>query len=77
MPTLLLVTWIIQGQPPTSYQARFNSREACEAARAKIIAEAAGFRSDLIEAIQRIGGDPNFYMIKNPPPRATAVCAAQ
>jgi hypothetical protein len=38
-PALLLVTWIVSGQPPSSYQAEFNSIDACEKARATVLAE--------------------------------------
>jgi hypothetical protein len=39
--TLLLVTWLVAGQAPDSYQAQFSSSEACESARAAIIKDAA------------------------------------
>ena len=41
MKAILLVTWFIAGQPPSSYQTVFNSRDACEAARAQVFADAA------------------------------------
>jgi hypothetical protein len=39
MKYLLLVTWIVSGQPPSIYQATFNSGEACEVARKAVLAE--------------------------------------
>jgi hypothetical protein len=36
---VLLVTWIVSNQPPSSYQTTFNSAEACEAARNAILAD--------------------------------------
>ncbi len=36
---ILLVTWIISGQTPASYQASFPTIAACEDAKAKVYAE--------------------------------------
>ena len=40
MKTLLMVTWIISGQQPSSYQTPFATMEACLAARASVTVEA-------------------------------------
>lgn len=40
MKALLLVTWIVAGQSPSSYQVQFVSMELCEAARAVLGKEA-------------------------------------
>lgn len=40
MKTLLLVTWIVTGQPPSSYQTPFDTMEACLGARATVVLEA-------------------------------------
>jgi hypothetical protein len=40
MKTLLLVTWVVVGQPPNSYQIQFASSEACENARAELAKDA-------------------------------------
>ena len=37
--TILLVTWLLAGQPPHSYQVRFETPAACEAARARVARE--------------------------------------
>lgn len=37
---LLLVTWIVQGEAPNSYQVPFNSRERCEAAKSQLTVDA-------------------------------------
>src|SRR5258708_14939563 len=37
MRAILLVTWLIVGQPPNSYQVVFNSMEACTAARNAVL----------------------------------------
>jgi hypothetical protein len=36
---ILLVTWIVSGQPPSSHQATFTSAEACNAARDAVLAD--------------------------------------
>ena len=37
---VLLVTWIVSGQPSSSYQTTFKSAEACEVAKASLVADA-------------------------------------
>ncbi len=39
MKIVLLVTWIVSGAQPNSYQVVFNSEEACKAARSALFAE--------------------------------------
>jgi hypothetical protein len=46
MQAILLVTWIISGQPPSSYQTQFTTMEACEAARAAVLQEASRLTSE-------------------------------
>jgi hypothetical protein len=77
---LLLVTWIVSGQPPNSYQASFNSAEACEAARLAVLMEAQRLKTEFDQRI--ISNAPNQTMAQlglmgSHPPSATAVCAAQ
>lgn len=36
---ILLVTWLVNDQPPSSYQTEFNSMAACQRARDKVLAE--------------------------------------
>jgi hypothetical protein len=36
---ILLVTWFVSGQAPSSYQTAFTSAEACNAARDAVIAD--------------------------------------
>ena len=38
LPTVLLVTWLVHGQPPNSYQTTFTSKATCEAAKDKVLA---------------------------------------
>jgi hypothetical protein len=40
MKAFLMVTWIIAGQPPSSYQTPFATMEACQAARIAVIQDA-------------------------------------
>jgi len=37
--TVLLVTWIVFGQPPSSYQVTFDSAEACDKAREAVLSD--------------------------------------
>ena len=39
MKVILLVTWIVFGQPPSSYQVEFDSTEKCAAAHNVLVAE--------------------------------------
>jgi len=43
---VLLVTWIVSGQPPSSYQTTFNSAEACELARNAVLADGQRLRAE-------------------------------
>lgn len=38
--TVLLVMWLVMGQPPQAYEVRFNSASACSAARVALQREA-------------------------------------
>ena len=69
MTFVLLVTWIVSGQPPNSYQALFDSAEACEAARNAVLAEGRRLRAEsekfgTIGKLQALGT------------QVTAICAA-
>ena len=44
---VLLVTWFVSGQPPSSYQTTFNSAEACEAARNAVLADGRRLKAEL------------------------------
>jgi hypothetical protein len=76
MKFVLLVTWLVSGQPPNSYQIVFSSAEACEAARRGVLAD--GRREQVqINAAKALGQDPAIFLAGNRPPAVTAVCAAQ
>ena len=77
---LLLVTWIVSGQPPSSYQTTFNSAEACDAARGAVLAESLRLKAEFDQRI--INNAPTdsmrrMQLMGSTPPRATAVCVAQ
>jgi hypothetical protein len=72
MRFVLLVTWIVYGQPPTSYQTIFNSLAACEAARAAIFADAQRLVADWEKRMPT-----EFHRKHAQRPTVSAVCAAQ
>ena len=79
---VLLVTWIVSGQPPSSYQTTFTSAEACEAARNAVLADGQRIKTDynqrIINGAKSIGQQPDVMLMMNhPAPAVTAVCAAQ
>jgi len=74
---LLLVTWFAQGQPPSNYQAPFNSAEACETARSAVLADGRRLQAEALQRAIAAHGDnqqARFFAIA---PTVTAVCAAQ
>jgi hypothetical protein len=46
MKILLLVTWFVYGQSPTSYQVSFSSMAACETVQSDLVKEAARLKVD-------------------------------
>lgn len=82
MPTyLLLVTWIIHGQPPSSYQAQFTSAEKCAAARESVLADGRRIKNEYeqhaIAAARAEGESPDLYLTGLPAPAVSAICTAQ
>jgi hypothetical protein len=78
---ILLVTWFIQGQPPSSYQTQFTSTQACEVARNSLAQQADQLKRQVIsEAISRGRqlGIPDYLSAAGAkPPQVTAVCVNQ
>lgn len=75
---ILLVTWLVAGQPPSSYQVQFTSLKSCETAKAKVLDDAD--RMILAEAArQQKAAVAGGYRVVVPaePPHVTAVCAAR
>jgi hypothetical protein len=70
---VLLVTWIVSGQPPSSYQTIFNSAETCEAARNAVLADGQRLKAEYMAAApQQLAA-----MWSLAAPKVSAVCAAQ
>jgi hypothetical protein len=75
---LLLVTWIIYGQAPSSYQTPFASMEACEAARQAVLRDADRVRVERQVYDDRARRQPGTVVYNAPPPPiVSAVCAAR
>ncbi|MDX2027554.1 MAG: hypothetical protein SFW62_02845 [Alphaproteobacteria bacterium] len=72
---ILLVTWIITGQTPASYQTPFPSMETCEAAKGKVLAE----KQKMIDAENDYVADIKTKGVIQMPRNimVTAVCAGQ
>jgi hypothetical protein len=78
MKFLLLVTWFVSGQPPSSYQATFNSAEACEVARKAVLADGQRFKDEQYQKPFAFTGDQKMSALASlGAPKVTAVCAAQ
>jgi hypothetical protein len=73
---ILMVTWFYYGQPPVSSQAEFTSMEACRAAQASVIQDAARLKSDSDTEVARLRAQGTI-LNPIPPPTVSAVCAAQ
>jgi len=71
---LLLVTWLTFEHPPASYQAQFTSEAACEAARAKLVAEGERLRLEQLRNEDSLG---SRLLQRGVPPKVIAICAAQ
>jgi hypothetical protein len=56
MKAILLVTWIVSGQPPNSYQSPFGSMEGCQAARTAVIAEGSRLNTEWEQNAARVFG---------------------
>ena len=77
-PFILLVTWIVFGQPPSSYQVTFNSAEACESARAAVLVEGQRLKEEFLQrATTATRGGKQTPLFAIAAPAVTAVCAAQ
>lgn len=75
MKAILLVTWIIAGEPPSSYQTQFSSMESCQAARQAVLQDGVRINSEQNQYAARVRATGMRF---DPPPKqVTAVCAAQ
>ena len=79
MKLVLLVTWLIPHQPPTSYQVPFDSGGLCEIARQSVLADArrliAEHNQIYINQGKALGMDPSILM--DVPPSVSAICVVQ
>ena len=76
---VLLVTWLVSGQPPSSYQTTFNSAEACEAARNAVLTDGRRLEAEFEQkAFVAAGGSKaDAAALSMQAPAVTVVCAAQ
>jgi hypothetical protein len=86
MKWILLVTWIVAGQPPSSYQAEFDTADACETARREQVENQIQMVKELDAAAKGIFSgpyysDPGFrqlaisgWLSQHPPPLLSASC---
>jgi hypothetical protein len=79
MKFVLLVTWLVSGQPPNSYQVIFSSAEACEAARQGVLADGQRVKDehDQVQINRATAMGINPALILGGSPNVAAVCAAQ
>jgi hypothetical protein len=75
--SMLMITWVIAGQPPRSYQTPFTTTEACQKARGAVLAEGARLNgeserkmadveklvSNLAAGLIRTGMEPNQALV--------------
>jgi hypothetical protein len=80
-PYILLVTWLIPGQPPHSYHVMFYSEEACISARDAVLVDGRRVKADhdqvQIDAAKATGTDAALFLASKESPNVSAVCAAQ
>jgi hypothetical protein len=71
---ILLVTWFAMGQPPDSYQTIFKSAALCEAAQVSLRVDQARLQAEWQKKFDSYDIAPDF-VVHNPAPTVTAVCA--
>jgi hypothetical protein len=80
-PYILLITWLLPGQPPHSYQVMFYSEEACMTARDAVLADGHRVKADhdqvQTNAAKASEVDPSLFIASKESPLVSAVCAAQ
>jgi hypothetical protein len=79
-PYILMVTWLIPGQLPQSYQVTFFSKEACVAARNAVLADDRRVKTEhdqvQINAAKASEVDPSLFLASKQSPDVSVVCAA-
>jgi hypothetical protein len=78
-PAILFVTTSLYGQPTTNSQTRFESMEACEDARIKLMTDAENSRrkAQAAEVLRTPGGGDQPPKEPTPPPMVSAICKAE
>jgi hypothetical protein len=71
---VLLVTWFAYGQPPSSYQAAFDSERACGLARFAVLAEAERMATEVKVAVENAAKRGAFLPASASPPKVSAIC---
>ena len=74
---VLLVTWFAYGQPPSSYQAVFNSAEACGKARQALLMEAESMRMNAGYRAVAAAKEGKYLPASQAAPKVSAVCTPQ
>lgn len=74
---LLLVTWLVAGQPPSSYQQQFKTEKACALAKLQLDIEGAKLKAE--EDNKNAVAEQNGFhvVVAGDPPRVSAICVAQ
>jgi hypothetical protein len=73
---VLLVTWLIFGQAPQSYQHEFSSQQACDAARVQVLQEGERLKAETRQQDTARAAQPGvLYAAPSVPPMVTAICA--
>jgi hypothetical protein len=73
--TLLLVTWFVAGQAPSSYHVQFGSAAACQNARAAILADAKRIAGELWVARGPPKPPPGYKVERTAAPvEVSAIC---
>jgi hypothetical protein len=79
-PYILMVAWLVPGQPPYSYQVTFFSEEACVAARNAVLADGRRIKAEhdkvQIDAANATGVESALFLASKQSADVSAVCAA-
>jgi hypothetical protein len=78
-PAILFVTTSLYGQPTTNSQTRFESMDACEDARIKLMTDAENSRhkAQAAEVLRTPLGGAQPTKEPTPPPMVSAICKAE
>jgi cell division protein FtsL len=78
---MLLVTWIVHGQPPSSYQTQYTSADKCIFARETVLADWRRLKAEHEQRVAAAAKAENVtveaLLMAEPPPMVSATCTAQ